>query len=68
MVVLDPPTWSAILASLRSPAQYVLAVLNNATSQEPAMRKRKASLYPSSDRPALPVLPSQGRFLVKPNC
>lgn len=29
------------------------------------MRKRKASLYPSSERPALPVLPAHSRFLVR---
>jgi hypothetical protein len=32
------------------------------------MRKRKASLYPSSQRSALPLLPVHSRFLVEPNC
>ena len=32
------------------------------------VQKRNASLYPSSDRPALPVLPAQSRALVRPNC
>ncbi len=32
------------------------------------MQKRQASLYRSSERPALPVLPAQSRFLVRPNC
>jgi hypothetical protein len=29
------------------------------------MRKRKASLYPASERPALAVLPAHSRFLVR---
>jgi hypothetical protein len=32
------------------------------------MRKRRASLYHSYERPALPVLPAQSRFLARPNC
>jgi hypothetical protein len=32
------------------------------------MRKRKASLYPSVERPALPVLSARSRVLVRPNC
>jgi hypothetical protein len=31
------------------------------------MKKRIASLYPSRDLPALPVLPAQSRYLVRPN-
>jgi hypothetical protein len=32
------------------------------------MKKRMASLFPVSDRPALPVLPCRSRYLVRPNC
>jgi hypothetical protein len=32
------------------------------------VKKRNASLSPSLERPALPVLPAQSRHLVRPNC
>jgi hypothetical protein len=32
------------------------------------MRKRYVSLFPSSERPALPVLPARSRSLARPNC
>jgi hypothetical protein len=50
------------------PGQRMPAVLETATNEEPIMRKRKASLNPSSERPALPVSPAQSRSLVRPNC
>jgi hypothetical protein len=32
------------------------------------MNKRMASLFPASERPALPVLRCRSRCLVRPNC
>jgi hypothetical protein len=32
------------------------------------MNKRRASLSPAFDRPALPVLPCRSRYLMRPNC
>jgi len=32
------------------------------------MQKNHVSLQPYFDRPALPVLPAQSRYLVRPNC
>jgi hypothetical protein len=50
------------------PGLCMPAVLETATNEEPIMRKRKASLNPSSERPALPLSPAQSRSLVRPNC
>jgi hypothetical protein len=68
VVVLDPAVWSAILIDIACPGLLTPALFETATNKEPAMRKRQASLYPSSERPALPVLPAQSRFLARPNC
>jgi hypothetical protein len=50
------------------PGLLTPAVLEPAMNEGPTMRKRKASLSPASEYPALPVLPAQSRVLVRPNC
>ena len=50
------------------PGLLMRPMFGTAADKELAMRKRKASLFPSSERPALPVLPAHSRFLVRPNC
>jgi hypothetical protein len=50
------------------PGLLMPPVFETATHKEPAMRKRKASLFSSSECAALPVLPAQSRFLMRPNC
>jgi hypothetical protein len=64
----DSPLRLAILPVLRISWVDPLAMLESVTHQESAMRKRKASLYPSFGRPALPVLPARSRSLARPNC
>ena len=61
--------WSLLyLPHLAFPGLLTPAVLETATNKGPTMRKRKASLSPASEYPALPVLPAQSRVLVRPNC
>ena len=64
---LDPTLDSDILATLyQSPADPP-AMFEMVPPQEPPMRKRRASLRPSREQPALPILPAQSRSLVRPN-
>jgi hypothetical protein len=61
--------WSLLyLPHFAFPGLLTSAVLEPATNEGPTMRKRKASLSPASEYPALPVLPAQSRVLVRPNC
>jgi hypothetical protein len=56
------------LLNFAFPELFTAALFETATNKEPAMRKRQASLNPSSEGPALPILPAQSRFLVRQNC